>query len=254
MKLAITVLSHSSINKDNNGQNVQGDEMIARGWQKYLTIQHGIQVDIIQKDLPPPSNYDAVIHFDLFSNPWPDHHNILYFQNAYPPEAWPGGTIGQFHQHAYKFKSFIFTSESLRINCEKSGAVVPFAVDPDIYKMTDPAPEFAHPVCFVGNGIRSHASNMKYLGPAINLGLAIYGNPVGWSPEFQQCLKGKITQQDEVTLYNSAATCLNHHLSEHILHDTINYRIYCILACGGLVISDKIPTLCKEFKDMSSPQ
>jgi len=248
MKLAITVHSNTSINNAQNGMNVQGDEMIARGWQKYL-VRNGIEVDIIQKDNPPTNGYDAVIHFDLFSNPWPDTHNILYFQNVYPPEAWPGGTIGQFNQHAHKYQSFMFTSAKLRDNCNKDGAVVPFAVDPEIYTKTEPNETFAHPACFVGNAIRSRESNIRYLGPAIEKGLAIYGNPAGWPQEFASCLRGKISQQDEVILYNSADICLNCHIQEHILHDTLNYRVYCILACEGLVVSDSTPTVENEFKD-----
>lgn len=249
MKIAIVLFNKSSINDYQDGRNVQGDEMIARGWKRYLEKLPNVSAELFQRDEQPQKDFDVAIHFDLWADPWPDIKNILYFQNVYPSETYPGGTIGQFHQHRHKFRKFIFTSERLREHCETDGAVVPFAVDPDIYRLVQPSPKYEVNACFVGNGIRNQAVNHKYLAPAIPLGLSIYGNPLGWTSEFSDCLRGKISQHDEVVLYNSAKTCLNCHLNEHLLHETLNYRVYCIMACGGLVISDKMPCLDKEFKD-----
>jgi len=249
MKLAINLFSTTSINSNQDNRNVMGDEMIARGWCKYLEREHGVDVSLHQQGDQPRDDIDAVIHFNLLADRWPNVKNVLYMQNVFPPESWPGGTLGTFDQHQHKYDHFIYTSERLRNNCGPDGAVVPFAVDPEIYKPVEPDARFNHATCFVGNGIRSRDVNMQYLAPAIPFGLSIYGNPIGWSSEFNGCLKGKISQEDEVTLYNSAKVCLNCHLDEHLKHDTLNYRVYCILACKGVVISDRIDALKDEFAD-----
>ena len=210
--------------------------MIARGWCKYLSREYGTEVSLHQASDPPRDDINAVIHFNLLADRWPRVKNILYMQNVFPPETWPGGTLGTFDQHKHKYDHFIYTS-------------VPFAVDPEIYRPVDQRQELSHTTCFVGNGIRSRDVNLQYLAPAIPFGLTIYGNPIGWPGEFNNCLKGKLSQEDEVTLYSSAKICLNCHLEEHLKHDTLNYRVYCILACGGIVISDKIDCLKGEFAD-----
>jgi spore maturation protein CgeB len=249
MKLAIKLYSTTSINANQDNRNVMGDEMIARGWCKYLAREHNVDVSLYQQGDQPRDDIDAVVHFNLLADPWPNVKNVLYMQNAFPPESWPGGTLGTFDLHKDKFDHFIYTSERLRTNCGPDGAVVPFAVDTEIYRPVEPEDRLAHPTCFVGNGIRSADVNLQYLAPAVPFGLHIYGNPIGWSAEFNDCLRGKISQEDEVILYSSSKVCLNCHLGEHLKHDTLNYRVYCILACKGVVLSDRIDCLKDGFSD-----
>lgn len=248
MKIAIKIFGKSSINTNQDGQNVQGDEMIALAWMKYLQ-NHGVQSSLFDRNDAPSSDFDAVIHFDLItSSRWPGVKNICYLQNAFPAHAWAGGTVGQFNLHKDKFDDFIFTSDTLRDNCETDGAVVQFAVDHEIYQSPDKRIN-GPKTYFVGNGIRSDEENVRYLGPAIKHGLVIYGNGLGWSRQFTPCLKGKISVQDEVSLYQSTGICMNHHMQEHVIHDTINFRIYCALACGATIISDKVKSLSGPFLD-----
>ncbi len=250
MRIAITVLSTSSLNMHAAG-NVQGDELIARAWVKALQTR-GYHCDIFQDDQGTQSGYDLVIHFSLFAQPWTGTKNVLYFQNAFPPAAWPGGSVGQFNLYKDKFDAFLFTSERLRDNCgvtDRDTGVIPFAVDHDLFYPRKPGTKYAHPVVFVGNNIRGPEVNKQYLEPAIQHGLVIYGNYDGWTQPYSQCCHGKIPQGDEPHVYSSASICINCHLDEHVTHDTINFRIYCILACGGFVVSDRVDSLVAEFKD-----
>lgn len=250
MRIALTVFATTSLDI-NVGGNVQGDEMIARSWLKVLR-DRGYHCDIFQDNQGTQAGYDLVIHFSLFAQPWKDTKNILYFQNAFPPAAWPGGSIGQLNLYKDKFDAFLFTSERLRQNAgitDKKTGVIPFAVDHELFYPREPGTKYAHPVVFVGNNIRGAAINKQYLEPAIQHGLVIYGNYDGWVQPYSRCCRGKIPQGDEPHVYTSSSICINCHIDEHITHDTINFRIYCILACGGFVISDKVDTLVNEFRD-----
>ena len=231
-----TTGGESSLTHTPDGQNVQGDQMVARAWKKYI----GRRSDLALAETPQGADY--VIHFDLFSEPITGPQNILYFQNVYPPGAWPGGTVGQFNLHKSKFKHFIYTSKTLKDHCGIDGGVVPFATDHEIFYPRPVEERYRHNICFVGNGIRTSAENARYVLPVIN-DITIYGNPVGWGSEYSKACKGKLPLDDEPILYSSAKACLNFHLGEHILHDTINFRIYNILACRGIIISDAIPSL-----------
>jgi spore maturation protein CgeB len=104
--------------------------------------------------------------------------------------------------------------------------------------------ELQHNLCFVGNNIRDTVSLNKYLLCTADMGLAIYGNPHGWNSEL--CL-GKISIDNEATLYSSAKICLNAHLTEHLNYGSFNFRIFNILACKGFIISDESIFLNREF-------
>ena len=249
MKIAITVPSLNSINTNQDGQNIQGDEMIARSWKKYIELSSDIEVTLFNGHEGEKSGFDHVIHFSILYNNWPNINNILYFQNVFPPESWPGGTIGQFNIHKHKYNNFIFTSHKLQEHCNTDGLVIQFAVDPDIYKPTY-GNGYNHTISFVGNAIRGPIVNSKYIEPALSRDLAIYGSGAGWPSNYSSCLKGKISQiPDESILYTQSKINLNCHINEHIIHDTINYRIYCILACGGVIITDTTPSLENHFSN-----
>ncbi len=250
MKIAITLPSTSSINTNSDGQNVQGDEMIARSWKKYLERNNGFKVDLLNGYSGEKSGYDHVIHFSIFYDVWKGTHNILYFQNVFPPESWEGGTLGQFNNVKHKYDDFIFTSSQLMENCDSEGCVIPFAVDEEIYKPTRIELYDDNIISFVGNSIRGDVVNSRYIKPALSEGLKIYGNQAGWGGEYNNNLMGKIEQiPNEPALYTESKILLNCHINEHILHNTLNYRVYCILACGGIIISDRIKAIDDHFSE-----
>jgi spore maturation protein CgeB len=53
--------------------------------------------------------------------------------------------------------------------------------------------------------------------------------------------------QDLPKVYSSALVHLNCHIDEHVVYDTVNLRVYDILACGGFVISDEVKSLLEMF-------
>ena len=258
MRIILAVNSMSSLDIHAAG-NVEGDEMIARSWQAEINRRdHTCLLAVANQQPVNATGVDYVIHFSIFSEPWlswANTKNVLYMQNAFSPQTWPGGTIGMFRSVANKFDAYIFTSQKLCEHClpytsGKPVAVAPFAADPHIYHEYPVRQEYRHPVVFVGNNIRGQEIANRYLYPAIEHGLVIYGNKSGWGDPYFNCCRGKIRQDpDEAELYSSARICLNSHIDEHVIHDTINFRIYTILACGGFVISDCIESLDREFSD-----
>jgi len=144
------------------------------------------------------------------------------------------------------FDGYVFTSERLMKACA-SGAVIPFATDPELFFPQD-SNSYQHPVSFVGNDIRGPIVNQRYFVPALPFGLVIYGNKV-WSEPLQKVCVGKLPMPDLPKLYSSSLINLNAHIEEHIELDTINLRIYDILACGGFILSDRVDSLQAIFGD-----
>lgn len=253
MRICLAVPKLGSIDINNPG-NVQGDEMIARAWAKYLP-DHEV---ILSQG--PNSDCDIIIHFNPHLGKVPGKKNILYLQNAYEPENYEGGTVGIFSRDGVGYDGYLFTSEKLRSNCvtatigrdgfEKlfTNDVIPFAVDEELFYKRDVDPRYAHQVCFVGNNLRGREKDAQYMVP-IRDHLVLYGNPDSVNPELVKCHRGKLPIGDEPVLYSSSSICLNVHIAEHAVHDTVNFRVYTALACGGFIISDIIPTLEKEFTE-----
>lgn len=220
---------------------------MARGWLKYLVRRDDVEsVRLYGRQGPIVEPLDVVVHFTPFGDIQPGTRNVLYLQNAFPPERFDGGTPGVFRTVRERYDAFLFTSRPLRDACAE-GAVIPFATDPEVFTpQTDDG--FAHPVVFVGNDIRGTAVNHRYMLPALEFGLVVYGNR-SWRAPFARACRGKIASEDLPRLYGSALVNLNAHIAEHVRWDTVNLRVYDVLACRGFLLSDRTPALESEFSE-----
>jgi spore maturation protein CgeB len=244
LRIGILLIEAHSFDPKKPG-NIWGDELIARSWQKYLARRDDIEtVFLYDRNSIVDENLDVVIHFYPLT-PHPRAKNILYLQNAFDKGKNPGGTAGVFHRVKGDYDGYIFTSQKLMEACAP-GAVVPFATDPEFF-YPQPSGLYEHPVCFVGNGIRGPAVEQRYYAPALPFGLVIYGNQ--WSPPFTQICRGKLPMPELPKLYSDVAINLNAHIVEHAEYDTINLRIYDILACEGFILSDYVNSVVETFGD-----
>lgn len=234
----------------NRPGNMQGDELVGRCWQKYLSRHPQVDsVTLYGRTQAHPDDVDVVIHFHPDLETHPRARNYLYLQNVFPAELFDGGTVGAFQRAKSRFDGYLFTSERLMKACAP-GAVIPFATDPEQFRpMAAPPGAPAPPaVTFVGNNIRGERCNRRYLEPALPYGLVLYGNNL-WQEPLASVCRGKLPMEDLPALYAQCPVNLNAHIPDHIAFDTLNQRLYDILACGGFVISDRIDSLETVFED-----
>lgn len=243
MKINILVPSSNSLNTKNDGNNVQGDELVARSWSKYLLKDNRVKIAEINGSR---SDYDLSISFTPLVEST-SGYKILYMQNCFPKPDW-AGTKEVFQQVKNRYDHYIFPSEGTLKYCEapSDSLICQFATDLDIFNPKEYSHQLDYNLCFVGNKIRSDQINEQYMMCVKDKGLAIFGNPFGWNNQY---CKGKISIADEAILYSSSKICLNAHLQEHLNCGTFNFRIFNILACGGFIISDYSEYLEKEFGD-----
>ncbi len=241
MKINLILPSVTSLTMLNDGQNVQGDELVGRLWAKNLVDFSSVDlVDLNGKR----KDYDVSISFTPFVEST-GGYKILYMQNSFPKPNWPG-TVGVFEQIKNRYDEFIFTSDGLQKACKQNNSLVlQFATDLDLFNKKEYNSIYDHNLCYVGNP-KSKIVTDRYLMAAKDMGLVIYGNQLGWNNE--NC-KGKISIADEAVAYSSSKICLNAHLEEHLEYGTYNFRIFNVLACGGFVMSDYSEKLEKEFKE-----
>ncbi|MFM6038498.1 MAG: glycosyltransferase [Sphaerospermopsis kisseleviana] len=257
LKIGIRLVQTGTL--DIKSGNVTGDELIARGWQKSLLKTDFVEsVNLYNMNDIIDEQPDVVIHFHPNQPLHPQAKNLFYLQNAYQKPQnlgktrgaglmYEGGTVEAFHKFINnKYDGYLFTSQKLKDHCA-DGAVIPFATDADFF-YTQTSGLYEYPLSFVGNGIRSASVNQRYFAPLINLGLVIHGNM--WTiPPLNSVCRGLLPMPDLPKLYSESLINLNAHISEHLEWETINLRIYDILACGGFIISDYFESLENTFGD-----
>jgi spore maturation protein CgeB len=241
MKINLILPSVTSLGMINDGQNVQGDELVGRLWAKNLLSSN--KVDLVDLN-GKRKDYDVSISFTPFVEST-GGYKILYMQNSFPKPNWLG-TVGVFEQVKNRYDQYIFTSEGLKEACnQKNSLVLQFATDLDLFNKKQYNSTFDHNLCYVGNPKSKQATD-RYLMAVKESGLVIYGNQLGWNNNY---CRGKISIENEAVAYSSSKICLNAHLEEHLEYGTFNFRIFNILACSGFVISDHSRYLEDEFKD-----
>ena len=189
MRINILSPSLSSMDISNNGANVQGDELIARAWYKYLLDNP--KVEYVRLNGSNAIHYDFCINFNPYAQTITNGLPILYLQNAFPESfnGVSGGTIGVYNSYKQQYKAFIFTSDGLKNEFGEDGLILPFAVDPELY-YPDFDKNWAFTTCFVGNNIRDKTTTNRYILSARNHNLGLFGNPYSWQDNL---CRGKIS-------------------------------------------------------------
>jgi len=255
MKIGINLSGIGTFNMG-IGYNAQGDEIMGIGWRKYLLRKEAVDDVVLFSPktpfgpkIPFRKDMDVMIHFNPFLDVQEGVKNILYLQNAFPEHHWKGGTVAVFNGSKSKYDGFMFSSKKLMEDCCE-GVVVPFAADHEMFvpqKVTE-GPYHQVPVCFVGNDLRGLEVNKKYLYPAMQFGLKIWGKSP-WQPPLEGIRQGGLPLEDMSALYTNSKVCLNVHILEHNTAGTINGRVFEVVLCGGFLISDNSWATKEVFGD-----
>ena len=119
------------------------------------------------------------------------------------------------------------------------------ATDPAVF-FPDAEAAHARELVFVGNSRRVFRAIVRDLLPT-DRDLAIWGND--WEPFVDaRHLAGSYLPNDEVRrAYSSAAIVLNDHWDDMREWGFVSNRVYDVLACGGMLLSDDMPELRAEL-------
>jgi spore maturation protein CgeB len=238
--------------------NVLGDELYARSLAAGLSRTPGVRsAQVYTAAAPPPAPLDVAVHFnDTPPEPaWARRH-LLYLQNV-----WSEGSerkLEELRRHGYD--GYAFISQVLldrHLRGGHQGIFLPFGVDTAAFAPGPQDPALAWEVAYVGNDIKGEARSNAYLLPAARYRFGLYGNwqrsfPLyqpwrfftqpGYRRVFQRLSQGKIPQEQVPVLYRSAAINLNCSAEECVTWDVITLRSLEVLACGGFLLSDKVPS------------
>ena len=217
-----------------------GDLHLARGLGRALRrAGHRWRIDLLPEwEAPTSSSFDVVVH--LFGRsryaPAPGQFNVLWLI-SHPESAEEALAAG------YDLVCVASSShaERLRDHVGVPVRVLEQATDPRVF-YPDPDPRLAHELVFVGN---SRGVRRKILEDLLPTGrdLAVWGG--GWKHgEVQRHLAGDQVPNEQVRkIYSSASIVLCDHWDDMRAAGFRSNRLYDALACGALVLSDRVAGL-----------
>src|SRR5437867_13430806 len=93
LRIGLRLLTLGTFDVSKTG-NVQGDEQVARAWQKYLLRCPEIEsVMLYDAEAEIGDPLDFLIHFNPFLKLHDKAKNVLYLQNAFPESRYNGGFV-----------------------------------------------------------------------------------------------------------------------------------------------------------------
>jgi spore maturation protein CgeB len=252
-------------NSINSRGNVIGEELFGESLCRSLRkIPKVLQAELFAPNYPPNEKLDLIVYLnDTKPKPrWATKH-IIYVQNAYKKEAYD--IVKENQEIGYDGYIF-FSNKMLEIHRSLGGEglFLPFGVDLEFFKPTQAEDRYRYDVSYVGSDIKGEERTTRYLMPATNYNLGLFGNwkiPKSYirfwksrkkQPAYRKTLaklsKGKIPQKDVPILYSSSKINLNYTAQAYVEWDVITLRTYEILACKGFLITDIVPIAEKTMQ------
>ena len=242
--------------------NVVGDELYATSLSAAV-MRTGLVSDcrLSAPGTPVAAHQDVVVYFnDSPPDPKTARAHVLYLQNGYGDGSYRRlSLLRRRGYHGYALISRMLLDRHLEDGY--SGLWMPFGVDLQQFYPRPREPRFTHEVAYIGNDIKGADRTMRFLHPATRFDFGLYGNwqrpkplprlldslrlaPLPpYKADFARISRGKISQQEVPSLYSSAAINLNCTLQDCVDWDVLTLRSLEVLACGGFLISDDVPSL-----------
>lgn len=248
------------------GSNVIGEELYFEAMCRYLRELPDVgSAELYAPNHLPEDKIDVMVHV----NDTPPSNiadlNVLYLQNGYGKGA--DVVLEGLTKNGYD--GYILLSDKL-LNVHRSkgfdGVNIPLGADTELFHPREKDPSLEYEVSYVGNDIKGKERTERYLMPATSFNLGLYGNWAIGNPvrndilsrlgmsyyeryrvELSKLSRGKIPQEQLPVLYSSARINLNITLQDAVDWDFWNLRPLEIMACGGLLMTDRFPSLERDF-------
>lgn len=244
------------------GRNTLGDELLALSFCRELRKLPGVDsCELFAPNRPPAERLDLLVYMnETPPRPaWARRH-VRYMQNFYDR----GSDLMLRESYRHEYDGYAFVSRpllDLHRQTGRDGLFLPFGADTELFRPLPRDPAYAFEVAYVGNDIKG-GRTAEYLCPALGFNFGLFGNwdpSHGWkvwkylrpAPPHRAAMsaasRGKIPQEKVPVLYSSSAVTLNCGARDAARWDVISHRSLEVLACGGFLISDRVPSAEKEL-------
>jgi GT2 family glycosyltransferase len=223
-----------------------GDLHFAAGLGRALRrLGHRWRIDVRSEwEAPPSSEFDVVIHLlgRGVYRPVPGQFNVLWLISH--PETFSDVMADGYDLICVASERF---AESVRGRVAAPVRVLEQATDPRVF-FPDPDPSLAHELVFVGNARGVQRKIFEDLLPT-ERDLAVWGT--GWSgTAVEPYVQGESVPNEMLRkVYSSAAIVLCDHWPGMRAGGFRSNRLYDALACGSLVVCDRVAGLGASLGD-----
>lgn len=250
----------------NPRRNVIGEEYYIETMCRYLRQLPEVEsAELYAPNNRPEKKLDVMVHLNDAAPVDAADRNVLYPQNGYSQ----GSDVALEELTKNGYDGYILLSEKLlKVHRSKGfdGVHIPYGVDTEVFRPRDKDPALAFDVSYAGNDIKGKERTGRYLLPATRFDLGLYGNWAIGNPIRNDILsrfgmsyyerhrvilskisRGNIAPSQLPTLYSSSRINLNVTQQDAVDWDFLILRPLEVMACGGFLISDRIPCLEREF-------
>lgn len=248
-------------------RNVIGEEVYFEAMARFLRVRPGVEsAELYAPNYLPEEKIDFMVHVNDTSPMRIADRNILYLQNGYPQ----GADVALATLTKNDYDGYIVLSDKL-LDIHRSngfdGIRISFGADIEHFYPREVDRSLSFDVSYVGNDIKGRERMEQYLMPATRFNLGLYGNwAIGnrrrnailsrfgcsyyerYRVKLSRLTRGNLPHEQLPVLYSSSVINLNVTLQDAVDWDIWNLRPLEIMACGGLVMTDRVPALEREFK------
>jgi len=135
----------------------------------------------------------------------------------------------------------------------KPAALLHMAANPRLHRPRAALPEYRSQVAYLGSynpTTKGHEVFDRYVLPATEFDLALWGEMWERSPAaLRRFWRGVLPIGDIARLYSSVDVALGFAARSQAEAGMVNNRVFEVLACGALLLSDRVPAIEEMFRD-----
>jgi GT2 family glycosyltransferase len=200
---------------------------------------------------------DLLFSFTAWRQPLDLPHAVsLFYVVNYTHEFMPAGQALTW-EDALRLEADLYAANSpaavARFAEHKPAHLLHMAANPRVHSPQAARPEYRAQVAYLGSynpGTKGHEVFDRYVLPATGFDLALWGEMWERSPEvLRRHWRGVLPIPDIAALYSSVDVALGFQAGSQAAAGMVNNRVFEVLACGSLLLSDRIPAIEQMFGD-----
>ncbi|MFH1845156.1 MAG: glycosyltransferase [bacterium] len=180
----------------------------------------------------------------------------LFFIVNYTHEFMPAG---RFHtwEDALRLDADLYAANSSeavqRLGEFKPASLLHLAANPRVHRPQAAYPEYRSQVTYLGSynpGTKGQSVFDRYIVPATEFDLSLWGEMWERSPDLlRKHWQGKLPIPDIGKLYSSVDIAIGFNAQSQAAANMVNNRVFEVLSCGALLVSDRVPAIEAMFGD-----
>ncbi len=127
--------------------------------------------------------------------------------------------------------------------------------NPRVHRPCGVTPRYRSEVCYLGSynpATKGHAAFDRYLLPAAGRDLALWGEMWDRAPSaLRRRWRGVLPNGEIARLYSSVDVAIGFNAESQAAAGMVNNRVFEVLSCGALLLSDRVPTIEDLFGDVA---